>query len=200
VCKERGIKKASEGVLALVGFESTQISSKLWPQLITTRKKVLRGKKILWLCFPQSSIYASLRLNFITSCYPVIFLFSSSFLLSLSPPSSPLPLPVSLSLSPPPPPPPPRPPLPLPLFLSLSLCRVSGHSPGWPGTHSVAKDSLELLIFLPLPPKHWDYRHAPPSLVLFPPPTTSREYPFVYKTMETVAGHCCVLCLHLTKI
>ena len=37
--------------------------------------------------------------------------------------------------------------------------RVSG-SPGCPLIHYVAKADLELLIFQPLPPKYWDYRHV----------------------------------------
>ena len=33
---------------------------------------------------------------------------------------------------------------------------------GWPQTGYAAKDDLELLIFLSLPPKSWDYRFALP--------------------------------------
>ena len=34
-------------------------------------------------------------------------------------------------------------------------------SPGYPQTHSGAKDDLGLLIFLPVLPEFWDHSHAP---------------------------------------
>ena len=43
--------------------------------------------------------------------------------------------------------------------------------PGWSLTRNVAEIGLNLLIFLPLPRKCWDYRHAPPpcmSIVCLP--------------------------------
>ena len=33
-------------------------------------------------------------------------------------------------------------------------------SPGWPLTHYVAEDDLELQILLPPPPNCWDHKHA----------------------------------------
>jgi hypothetical protein len=41
--------------------------------------------------------------------------------------------------------------------------KVSPHSPGSPGTHSVDQAGLELTeTHLPLPPECWDERHEPP--------------------------------------
>ena len=31
-------------------------------------------------------------------------------------------------------------------------------------THHAVKDNCEFLIFLPMPPNFWDYRHEPPQL------------------------------------
>lgn len=45
---------------------------------------------------------------------------------------------------------------------------VSG-SPGWPQSLYVAKDDLEFLNFLPLPPECWDYRCAPLQLTALSP-------------------------------
>lgn len=36
---------------------------------------------------------------------------------------------------------------------------------GWLQTHYTAETGLKLTLFLPQPPKHWDYRHASPCLV-----------------------------------
>jgi hypothetical protein len=36
-------------------------------------------------------------------------------------------------------------------------------SPGWPGTHYIAKTDLKLTILLPLPTECWDCRWAPLS-------------------------------------
>lgn len=47
------------------------------------------------------------------------------------------------------------------VFCCGLLKRVS-HSLGLPWAHYIGKDSLKLLIILPLPSKFWDYRHGSP--------------------------------------
>lgn len=51
-----------------------------------------------------------------------------------------------------------------PLTFGLFCFTFVSRSSGWSHTDSVAKGGLELLIFLPLPPKCWDYRYASTGL------------------------------------
>lgn len=50
-------------------------------------------------------------------------------------------------------------------FLLIFVFETGSHvAGGQPGTHYIAKDVLELLIYLPVFLK-WDYRHGPSCLV-----------------------------------
>jgi hypothetical protein len=49
------------------------------------------------------------------------------------------------------------------IYFEFPLGKAS-RSPGLPQTHYIAKDALELLIFLPPGLKFLDYRHTPPGL------------------------------------
>lgn len=56
---------------------------------------------------------------------------------------------------------------PLPAFCFFVLRGRVSCSPGWPPTHCTARDDLDdLLIFLPLSPKFWDYRYKPSAITL----------------------------------
>lgn len=50
-------------------------------------------------------------------------------------------------------------------FLIPLGVRVS-HTPGWLQNYYVAKDGLELLVLLPLPPVCWVHSQVPPHLAL----------------------------------
>jgi hypothetical protein len=77
------------------------------------------------------------------------------------------------------------------LFLGVLFLLVSwllSWCPGWPQTQYVAVTSLEFLIFLPLPPKCWYYRHTAQNLVFKHPLKAAFKYHFSLKLEGWVRG------------
>lgn len=50
--------------------------------------------------------------------------------------------------------------------IQLVNLEIESCSLGWPLTYYVIEHDVELLVFLPLPSKFWDYKYLSPSLVL----------------------------------